>query len=193
MTELAGAGLAAPHVIADVLAASALARSFGVEPGTIRDALLTFHLDAHRIEVVALQNNIQWIDDSKATNPHAADASLAAFDSVVWIVGGLLKGVDVNDLVRKHAARLSGAVIIGVDRTPLREAFARHAPLVRVFEIDSDDTEDVMPSAVRMAATVAKPGDVVLLAPAAASMDQFDNYAARGTAFNQAVHTFLGR
>ncbi|MBB5640879.1 UDP-N-acetylmuramoyl-L-alanine--D-glutamate ligase [Cryobacterium roopkundense] len=193
VTELAGAGLAAPHVIADVLAASALARSFGVEPGTIRDALLTFHLDAHRIEVVALQNNIQWIDDSKATNPHAADASLAAFDSVVWIVGGLLKGVDVNDLVRKHAARLSGAVIIGVDRTPLREAFARHAPLVRVFEIDSDDTEDVMPSAVRMAATVAKPGDVVLLAPAAASMDQFDNYAARGTAFNQAVHTFLGR
>lgn len=193
MSELSGAGLAAPHVVADVLAASALARSFGVQPDVIRAALLTFQLDAHRIEVVAVHEGIQWIDDSKATNPHAADASLAAFDSVVWIVGGLLKGVDITDLVRKHAPRLSGAVIIGVDRIALRDAFARHAPLVPVFEIDSDDTEGVMAGAVRMAATVAQSGNVVLLAPAAASMDQFDSYAERGRQFNQAVHKFLGR
>jgi len=193
VTDLAAVGLAAPHVISDVLAASALARSFGVEPETVRDALLTFHLDAHRIEVVAVQNGVQWIDDSKATNPHAADASLAAFDSVVWLVGGLLKGVDIEAVVRKHAPRLRGAVIIGVDRTALRTAFARHAPLVPVFEIDSDDTDHVMMSAVLTAATVAVSGDVVLLAPAAASMDQFDDYADRGKKFNQAVHEFLGR
>ncbi|TDW31490.1 UDP-N-acetylmuramoyl-L-alanine--D-glutamate ligase [Cryobacterium psychrophilum] len=193
LTELAGAGLSAPHVVADVLAASALARSFGVDPETVRSALVTFHLDAHRIEVVALHEGIHWIDDSKATNPHAADASLASFDSVVWLVGGLLKGVNVDELVRKHASRLRGAVIIGVDRLALRDAFARHAPLVPVFEVESDDTEQVMPGAVRLAASVARAGDVVLLAPAAASMDQFNSYAERGKAFNQAVHQFLGR
>jgi len=193
VAELADAGLSAPHVIADVLAAGALARSFGVDPETVRAALASFHLDAHRIEVVALHEGIHWIDDSKATNPHAADASLASFDSVVWLVGGLLKGVNVDELVQKHASRLRGAVIIGVDRLALRDAFARHAPLVPVFEVESDDTEQVMPGAVRLAASVARSGDVVLLAPAAASMDQFNSYAARGQAFNQAVHQFLGR
>jgi len=193
LAELADAGLSAPHVVADVLAASALARSFGVDPETVRAALASFHLDAHRIEVVALHEGIHWIDDSKATNPHAADASLASFDSVVWLVGGLLKGVNVDELVQKHASRLRGAVIIGVDRLALRAAFARHAPLVPVFEVESDDTEQVMPGAVRLAASVARSGDVVLLAPAAASMDQFNSYAARGQAFNQAVHQFLGR
>ena len=193
VSELDLAGLSAPHVVSDVLAASALARSFGVEPETVRDALRTFHLDAHRIEIVAVHAGIQWIDDSKATNPHAADASLAAYDSVVWLVGGLLKGVDIDALVHKHTSRLRGAVIIGVDRTALRAAFARHAPLLPVFEIDSDDTDQVMNSAVTAAGAVAISGDVVLLAPAAASMDQFRDYAERGTKFNHAVHEFLGR
>ncbi|MDH6237223.1 UDP-N-acetylmuramoyl-L-alanine--D-glutamate ligase [Cryobacterium sp. CG_9.6] len=193
ITELADAGLGAPHVVADVLAASALARSFGVEPETVRAALASFRLDAHRIEVVAVRDGISWVDDSKATNPHAADASLASFDSVVWLVGGLLKGVTVDELVQKHAPRLRGAVILGIDRRAVREAFARHAPLVPVFEVDTDDTEQVMPSAVRLAATVAQHGDVVLLAPAAASMDQFDSYAERGAQFNQAVQQFLER
>ncbi|MCU1447022.1 UDP-N-acetylmuramoyl-L-alanine--D-glutamate ligase [Cryobacterium sp.] len=190
--DLAAAGLAAPHIVANVLAAAALARSFDVAPADIRSALKTFHLDAHRIEVVATSGGVSWVDDSKATNPHAADASLAAFDSVVWLVGGLLKGVDIDALVAKHVGRLRGAVVIGVDRNELLASFKRHAPALRVFEIDSDDTGEVMPTAVSLAAALAEAGDVVLLAPAAASMDQFASYAERGAKFAQAVHDYLG-
>jgi UDP-N-acetylmuramoylalanine--D-glutamate ligase len=192
VTDLAAAGLAAPHIVANVLAAAALARSFDVPPEAIRTALATFSLDAHRIEVVATAAGVNWVDDSKATNPHAADASLAAFDSVVWVVGGLLKGVDIDALVAKHVGRLRGAVVIGVDRTELLASFKRHAPALRVFEIDSDDTGEVMPTAVSLAAALAEAGDVVLLAPAAASMDQFASYAERGAKFAQAVHDYLG-
>jgi UDP-N-acetylmuramoylalanine--D-glutamate ligase len=190
--ELADRGLAAPHVVANILAACALARSFGVEPGVIRAALESFQLDAHRIQVVGAAGDIRWIDDSKATNPHAADASLRAFDSVVWLVGGLLKGVDIDQLVAGHVGRLRGAIIIGVDRVALRDAFARHAPGLPVFEIDADDTEQVMPNAVRAAAALAEAGDTVLLAPAAASMDQFTDYAERGRLFAEAVRDYLG-
>lgn len=189
--DLERVGLGAPHVVADVLAASALARSFDVPPAEVRAAVEGFTLDAHRISEVAERGGIRWVDDSKATNPHAANASLAAYDSVVWVVGGLLKGVDVDMLVKRHVSRLRAAIIIGVDRSLVREAFRRHAPDLSVFEIDSDDTEQVMPLAVRRAAELAQPGDVVLLAPAAASMDQFDSYAHRGNAFAQAVNDFL--
>ena len=190
--ELAAVGLGAPHIVANVLAASALARSFGVAPSVIRTVLGTFRLDAHRVEVIAATNDIRWVDDSKATNPHAADASLKAFESVIWIVGGLLKGVDIDELVARHVERLRGAIIIGVDRAALREAFRRHAPILRVFEIDADDTKQVMLNAVRLAAGLAEAGDVVLLAPAAASMDQFSDYAERGRRFKEAVREYLG-
>jgi UDP-N-acetylmuramoylalanine--D-glutamate ligase len=192
VTDLAAAGLAAPHIVANILAAAALARSFDVPPAAIRSALESFQLDSHRIEIVATANGISWVDDSKATNPHAADASLAAYDSVVWLVGGLLKGVDIDALVAKHVGRLRGAVVIGVERNELLAAFRRHAPTLRVIEIDSDDTGQVMPTAVSRAATLAEAGDVVLLAPAAASMDQFASYAERGAKFAQAVHNYLG-
>jgi UDP-N-acetylmuramoylalanine--D-glutamate ligase len=141
--------------------------------------------------VIATGDGIVWIDDSKATNPHAAAASLRAHSSVVWIVGGLLKGVDVDELVRRHADRLSAAVLIGVDRTALRAAFERHAPTVALFEVDTAETRDVMPSAVRLAAAAARAGDVVLLAPAAAPMDQFTDYKDRGTQFAEAVRQSL--
>jgi UDP-N-acetylmuramoylalanine--D-glutamate ligase len=111
---------------------------------------------------------------------------------VVWIVGGLLKGVDIDALVQTHAVRLRGAVIIGTDRTAVRSAFERHAPDVRAVEVSSDDTSDVMVHAVNLAAEMALSGDVVLLAPAAASMDQFTDYAERGRLFAQAVKEKLG-
>jgi len=190
--ELEPHGLAAPHIVENVLAAAALARSFGVPVGVIHDALGDFRLDAHRIETVAEAGGIRWIDDSKATNPHAAEASLRAFGRVVWIVGGLLKGVDAGALVGAHAARLRAAIVIGVDRAALVAAFRRHAPDVPVFEVVADDTETVMPEAVAFAASVAEPGDTVLLAPAAASMDQFADYADRGRRFNEAVRARLG-
>ncbi|PPL18621.1 UDP-N-acetylmuramoyl-L-alanine--D-glutamate ligase [Microterricola pindariensis] len=192
LAELAERGLDSPHIVANILAASALARAAGVSVDAIHRALGHFQLDAHRIQLVAVSDGVRWIDDSKATNPHAALASLQSNDSVVWVVGGLLKGVDIDDLVRSQVQRLRAAVIIGVDRSALREAFARHAPELPVFEVDSTDTGEVMPNAVRFAASVAAPGDAVLLAPAAASMDQFADYAERGTLFAGAVREFLG-
>lgn len=192
VADLAALGLSAPHVVADILAASAMARSFGVAVSSIRSALQEFSLDEHRVQEIRRAGEVIWIDDSKATNPHAADASLRAYESVVWIVGGLLKGVDIDALVAAHVPRLRAAVLIGADRDTLRSAFARHAPTLSVWEVETNETSDVMLSAVQLAAAVAKAGDVVLLAPAAASMDQFVNYAERGRLFAEAVHKFLG-
>ena len=192
LDDLRSAGLGAPHSVANVLAASALARAAGVEPAQIRDAIRGFRMDAHRTEVVAIADGVTWIDDSKATNAHAADASLRASPSVVWIAGGLLKGVDPAPLVERHAARLRGAVLIGRDRDELRAAFRRHAPDVPVLEVDEPETGHVMSAAVRAAASVVQSGDVVLLAPAAASMDQFTDYADRGRRFAEAVRQHLG-
>ncbi|UOE44869.1 UDP-N-acetylmuramoyl-L-alanine--D-glutamate ligase [Agromyces larvae] len=192
LDELAPHGLHAPHVVQNILAAAALARAAGVPVGVIHDALLEFRLDAHRIETVATAGGIRWIDDSKATNPHAAEASLRAFGQVVWIVGGLLKGVDADALVAAHVERLRAAIVIGRDRSALVAAFARHAPELPVFEVTATDTESVMPDAVALAAAVAEEGDTVLLAPAAASMDQFADYADRGRRFHTAVRAMLG-
>ncbi len=192
LDELRAVGLAAPHIVQNILAAAALARSYGVEPGVVRQALLRFELDSHRIERIGERDGVAFVDDSKATNPHAASASLAAFPSVVWVVGGLLKGVELDDLIRAHAARLRAAVVIGVERVEVLAAFARHAPDVTVLEVAESDTEQVMRSAVRLAAGVAREGDTVLLAPAAASMDQFTDYADRGRRFRTAVDHHLG-
>lgn len=187
VSDLENSGLGAPHIVANVLAASALARSYGVTPAQVRTALMKFRLDAHRIQPVLTVGDISWVNDSKATNPHAANASLGAYPSVVWILGGLLKGVDVSDLVARHSNRLRGAVIIGKDRTAVLGAFERHAPHVPLLEVVADDTEEVMPQAVELASQIAEAGDVVLLAPAAASMDQFTDYAERGRRFSDAV------
>jgi UDP-N-acetylmuramoylalanine--D-glutamate ligase len=189
--ELRSVGLAAPHVVANILAASALARSYGVPAGVIHEALSTFRLDPHRIENIARRDGVAWVDDSKATNPHAADASLRAFDRIVWVLGGQLKGVELDDLVRTHAGRLDGAVVIGVDPEPVLAAFRRHAPDLRVLTVAPGETETVMPEAVRLAAQLAREGDTVLLAPAAASFDQFAGFADRGDRFARAVRDLL--
>ncbi|KAB1660106.1 UDP-N-acetylmuramoyl-L-alanine--D-glutamate ligase [Pseudoclavibacter chungangensis] len=187
LEELRTLGLGAGHLVQDVLAAAALARAAGVEPIDVRRALADFRVDRHRNEPVGARDGVAWVDDSKATNPHAANASLHAYPSVVWIVGGLLKGVDIAPLVARHAERVRGAVVIGRDRAAVVEAFRQHAPAVPVFEVDVEDTEDVMPRAVAEARRIAETGDTVLLAPAAASMDQFDSYGDRGDRFASAV------
>lgn len=187
LADLAERGLAAPHIVANILAAAALARSTGIAPAAVRDALATFELDPHRIQVVARAAGVTWVDDSKATNPHAAASSLAAFPGAVWIVGGLFKGVDVAGLVAEHGAQAKAVVVIGTSREPVTAAFARHAPDVPLFEVDDAQTEDVMARAVELAADVAGEGDVVLLAPAAASFDQFRTYEDRGEQFARAV------
>lgn len=191
VADLAERGLAAPHVVANILAASALARSLGVAPADIHDALERFRLDPHRIQVVAAHAGITWVDDSKATNPHAAASSLAAYPGAVWVVGGLLKGVDLSDLVRARGIRSRAAIIIGTERAEVVAAFERHAPEVPVFEVDHTETEDVMARVVELAAGLAQDGDTVLLAPAAASFDQFASYSDRGDRFADAVRTWL--
>lgn len=193
VADLAAAGLSAPHVVANVLAAAALARAVGVSTSAVRDALQTFRLDPHRIEVVAVSGGITWVDDSKATNPHAAASSLAAYPGAVWVLGGVLKGVDVAELVRARGPATKAAIVIGVDRVEIAAAFARHAPGVPVFEVDHAQTEDVMAEVVDLAARVARDGDTVLLAPAAASFDQFGSYADRGSQFARAVREWIGR
>ncbi|MET0929965.1 MAG: UDP-N-acetylmuramoyl-L-alanine--D-glutamate ligase [Aeromicrobium sp.] len=180
-----------PHVVANALAAAALARAHGVEPRAVRDGLRAFRPDAHRIADVAEINGVRWIDDSKATNAHAAQASLQGFDHVVWIAGGLAKGASFDDLVIAARDRLRAVVLIGADRAVIAEALGRHAPDVPVVEVDTGET-DPMDRVVEVAASLAREGDVVLLAPGCASMDQFRNYAARGDSFAAAVHRLRG-
>ncbi|WP_405630228.1 UDP-N-acetylmuramoyl-L-alanine--D-glutamate ligase [Streptomyces sp. NBC_00016] len=176
----------APHNIANALAAAALARAFGVPAKAVRDGLRAFTPDAHRIAHVADVDGVAYIDDSKATNTHAAEASLAAYESIVWIAGGLAKGATFDELVAKSAKRLRAAVLIGADRALIREALARHAPKVPVVDLERTDT-GAMLAAVQEARRLAVEGDTVLLAPACASMDMFVNYNQRGDMFAQAV------
>ena len=176
-----------PHVVANALAAAALARAHGVEPRAVRDGLRAFTPDAHRIAEVAEIGGVRWIDDSKATNAHAAQASLRGFEHVVWIAGGLAKGASFDDLVISARDVLRGVVLIGADRALIADALRRHAPDVPVVEVDTGET-DPMDRVVEVAASLAREGDTVLLAPGCASMDQFRNYAARGDSFSAAVH-----
>jgi UDP-N-acetylmuramoylalanine--D-glutamate ligase len=189
LATLADITPAAPHNVANALAAAALARAFGVPAAAVRDGLRAFRPDAHRIAHVADVAGVNYVDDSKATNPHAAQASLLAYEHVVWIAGGQAKGASFDDLVVAVRDRLRGVVLLGQDRQVIAEALARHAPDVPTIIVESTDTGtvSVMESVVGEAATLAQAGDTVLLAPGCASWDMFANYGARGDAFAEAV------
>lgn len=187
LADVARGGRPAPaHTVANALAAAALARAAGVTPAAVRDGLRDYVPQPHRIAEVATVEGVRYVNDSKATNPHAAAASLAAYEQVVWVAGGLLKGADVDALVAEHAGRFRGVVVLGADRADIVQALTRHAPQVPVIDVGTAQT-GAMDRVVAEAATLARPGDVVLLAPAAASMDMFANYGARGDAFADAV------
>lgn len=173
-----------PHLMANVAASAALARAADISPAAIKKALNTFRLSPHRNQLVAEIAGVRFVNDSKATNPHAADSSLRSYESVVWIVGGLLKGTSPRDLIVEHAGRLQGAVLLGTDSSELQRLFSELLPELPVRVVSG---ESVMEKAVEQAVSLASPGDVVLLAPAAASMDQFKDYADRGNQFISAV------
>ena len=179
----------APHFVQNALAAAALARAHGVSQAAVRDGLRAFRPGGHRIAVLARHDGVTWVDDSKATNPHAAQSSLQAYDPVVWVAGGLAKGATFDALVEAVRDRLRGVVLIGRDRELIAQALARHAPDVPVVTVETGETDagDAMTRVVEAAAGLAQPGDTVLLAPGCASMDMFTDYAARGDAFAAAV------
>ncbi len=212
--------VAGPVGVLDALAAAALARAVDVPAEAIAQALATFEVGRHRAEVVAVADGVTYVDDSKATNPHAAAASITAYPRVVWVAGGLLKGASVDELVASVADRLVGAVLIGRDRAIVGEALSRHAPDVPVVEVvtreDSGVVEEaetgvtgvtrsarvvagsgatsadaVMAAVVDAARGMAGPGDTVLLAPAGASFDQFTGYGHRGDTFAAAVRSAI--
>jgi UDP-N-acetylmuramoylalanine--D-glutamate ligase len=201
LADTAAIPVPGPIGVLNSLAAAALARAVDVPAQPIADALASFHVGRHRAEVVGEFDGVTYVDDSKATNPHAAHASIAAYPRVVWIAGGLLKGASVDDLVSRVANRLVGAVLIGRDRAQVANALSRHAPDVPVVEVVTGEDSGVpetnepnessvtrlMNAVVGAARRLARPGDTVLLAPAGASFDQFSGYADRGDAFAAAV------
>ena len=172
------------QLLANTAAAAAVARAVGVAPVQIREAIRDFELSPHRIQFCSQIDGVDYVNDSKATNAHAADSSLASFDSIVWILGGLLKGTDPEPVIIKHASRIRAAVLLGTETELLKELLAKHLPNIEVTEASK---KDPMTSAVTLASELANLGDTVLLAPLAASMDQFQDYADRGNKFIAAV------
>jgi UDP-N-acetylmuramoylalanine--D-glutamate ligase len=183
-----------PHHISNSLAAAGLASTIGVSREDIRAALKTFKPGKHRIELVAEHKGIKWIDDSKATNPHAAAASILSNFSVIWIAGGLAKGAAMQPLVDRTWSRMKAVILIGEDRRLIRDALATTAPDLPIYEVNfpegyakSSESNAFMEEIVETAKKVATEGDVVLLAPACASMDQFKSYSDRGERFARAI------
>ena len=189
----------APHSVSNSLAAAGLARAVGINHENIRSAIKTFRPGRHRIELVLEKDGIRWIDDSKATNPHSAKASVMSELSVVWIAGGLAKGAEMSDLVAQVGSRLRGVILIGSDRELIAQELERNFPSVPLIRVnpksdhDRANTEnEFMDHVVTEARKLAKSGDAVLLAPACASMDQFISYGDRGDRFAKSVREIVG-
>jgi UDP-N-acetylmuramoylalanine--D-glutamate ligase len=190
----------APHSVSNALAAAGLTRAVGVDHEVIRGAIKKYRPGRHRIELVLAQNGIRWIDDSKATNPHAAQASLMSELSVVWIAGGLAKGAEMSDLITQVGSRLRGVVLIGTDRELIAQELQSKFPNVALIRVDpkpghdrSSANNEFMNQIVTEAKQLAKDGDAVLLAPACASMDQFVSYGDRGDRFAKSVREIVGK
>jgi UDP-N-acetylmuramoylalanine--D-glutamate ligase len=194
IAELTEVSPTVPHSVSNALAAAGLALSAGVSHEAIRTAIEAFTPGRHRIETVLEKDGVSWIDDSKATNPHAASASIMSALSVIWIAGGLAKGAEMSDLIERTKSRVRVAILIGEDRNLIARELQQRAPHIHVELIDTPvgyskggTDNSLMEEVVRVARSKAVSGDTVLLAPACASMDQFLSYADRGDRFKSAV------
>jgi UDP-N-acetylmuramoylalanine--D-glutamate ligase len=172
------------HMLANVVGASLAATLVGADGPSIADAIRTFRGVPHRLELVAEHGGVRFVNDSQATIPAAAVASLEAFEApIVLITGGKDKGVSPAPFVDAMPGRVRLAILIGETADALEAGIAGRVPVRRATSMEE---------AVGIAAEAAKEGDVVLLAPAAASFDMFDDYAARGDAFRAAVAALGG-
>ncbi|MBT0771083.1 UDP-N-acetylmuramoyl-L-alanine--D-glutamate ligase [Kineosporia sp. J2-2] len=195
----AGAGVLAAHNLINALAAAALARAHGVSPIAVRDGLRHYYPLPHRLNLLNHAHDVDWIDDSSATDAFAAAAGLASFESVVWIAGGHgTVPADLDAVVQKYAPRLRGVVLLPGDGTAgVREALGRHAPDVPVLDAVVPETgtmpeiEPVMRSAVELAAGLARAGDTVLLSPVLGAPEG-EPFSGRGQAFAAAVKDVTG-
>ncbi|MDX1447907.1 MAG: UDP-N-acetylmuramoyl-L-alanine--D-glutamate ligase [Acidimicrobiia bacterium] len=169
-------GVTDPVYLTDLALAGEAALGMGATPEAVTGVARSFAPGPHRRTVVAEANGIRWIDDSKATNPHAALASIGAYPSVVLIAGGLAKGLDVAPLAT--AAGVRHVVAIGESAPVLLEAAGERGHAAGSME-----------EACEIAHRLAEPGDVILLAPGCASYDMFDSYSARGDAFAAAARS----
>ncbi|WP_297005822.1 UDP-N-acetylmuramoyl-L-alanine--D-glutamate ligase [uncultured Corynebacterium sp.] len=186
LTDLAaatGISPAGPAGVADAVAAAALARVAGVAPGAVAGALAGFTVAAHRGQVVASVDGVDWVDNSKATNPHAAEAALRGLTDVIWVAGGQLKGAAVDGLVAAVAPSLKAVVLLGVDRGILAAELAATAPEIPVTVVDTTAPDVAMAEVVAAARYAANRGDTVVLAPAAASLDMYPGMSRRGDLF----------
>ena len=192
--ELSDIHPAVPHNVSNAMAAAGLALAIGISHEEIRAGLQNFTLDRHRLEVVLEKDGISWVNDSKATNPHAAAAALLSHMSSIWIAGGLAKGAEMGPLIERCALRIKAAILIGQDAPIIATALSKFAPKIPYFIISfNGDSEELMRDVVAKAQELATSGDTVLLAPACASMDQFHDYADRGEKFVAVVREVVGR
>ena len=180
-----------PHNVLNAMAAAGLSLAIGISHEAVNEGVRNFVLDHHRLELIAERDGIRWINDSKATNPHAAKAALSSVEKCIWIAGGLAKGAAIDEIVQSMKKRIRAVILIGTDRELIATALDTYAPEIPYFRVDGDSAEALMEQVVERAGGLAQSGDAVLLAPACASMDQFTSYAHRGEAFRFAVERFL--
>ena len=194
IAELTDVKPAVPHNVSNAMAAAGLALAIGIAHPLVKSGIAKFELDKHRLQTLLTKDGITWVNDSKATNPHAATASLLSHLSNIWIAGGLAKGAKMDDLVRRTASRIKAAIIIGKDGEEIASALEKFAPEVKIFRMPkTNGPEDLMDQVVACARDIAELGDTVLLAPACASMDQFTSYAHRGDLFALSVANLVAK
>jgi UDP-N-acetylmuramoylalanine--D-glutamate ligase len=185
---------AVPHNVANAMAASGLALALGIAHPVVKKGIASFKLDKHRLQNVLSKDGIDWVNDSKATNPHAATAALLSHLSNIWIAGGLAKGAKMDELILRTNSRIKAAILIGKDAELIAKALTKHAPETPIHRIaDNKNPADLMDEIINCAKNIASAGDTVLLAPACASMDQFSSYAQRGELFIDSVSRLVAR